>query len=138
MVKPWYAHKGFVEMYQAVRNDILSAVAARNIKTVYVDGHSQGGGVAQLCAEDLAYWGYKVVCCTFGSPKVFYGKEAMDHLHDFGVTATNYENGSDIVPIVPPGAFSINPIHVGEPFCIWNIFKTAEYHMGYGATDLYK
>lgn len=138
MIKPWYAHKGFVNMYQSVRDDILAAAAVCGSKTIHVAGHSQGGAIAQLCAEDLAYFGYKSDCVTFGSPKVFYGKEAKYHLRNFKIQATNYENGSDIVPTLPPFAFSINPVHVGEPFRIVNVLKAADYHMGYGNPDLYK
>lgn len=138
MKRPWYAHEGFVRMYKSARDTILAAVAVSGSQFIHVAGHSQGGGLAQLCAEDLAWRGYKVECVTFGSPNVFYGSQARKHLNDMKIIAENYENGSDIVPMVPPFGFKLNPVHVGEPFKIRNILHAADYHMGYGDPGLYK
>lgn len=142
MKQPWYCHAGIAKMYKSVRDEIRDCVELlqedKPTWKLVIAGHSQGGGIAQLCAEDLAYIGNSVDCVTFGSPKVFYGNQAKQHLHDLKVTATCYENGSDIVPTVPPGAFSLEPVHVGEPFRLRNVFRTAEYHMGYGDPAIYQ
>ena len=138
----WKAHAGIVKMWQSVRdevtNSLVDLVEIFGIEDIVVAGHSQGGGIAQLCAEDLAWHGLTVSCITFGSPKVFYGRKTKKYLTEKHIDFANYENGSDIVPLLPPGAFTIRPLHVGEPFRLRNVGKTADYHMGYGNADLYK
>lgn len=141
MKHTWYCHAGIAKMYKSVRDEIRDAVELIQedlpCTKIIVAGHSQGGGIAQLCAEDLAYIGNKVECVTFGSPKVFYGSGAKDHIGSLGLRAMCYQNGSDIVPTVPPGAYVINPVHVGDPFCLLKTLDTAKYHMEYWREDLY-
>ena len=149
MKYPWFCHAGIAKMYKSARDDIKTAIAEimkeHPIYDICVAGHSQGGGIAQLCAEDLAYDGYATVSCvTFGSPRVFYGRNARYHICSQVILADQYENGSDIVPTVPPFAFSIgharygHTVHVGEPFSLLKVKDTAKYHMGYGDAELYE
>lgn len=143
MSRTWYAHSGFVEMYKAVRDDINDLIKLileeGGCHNIVVAGHSQGGAIAQLCAEDLVFRGYYVILRTFGSPKVFYGIESLFYIDDLNLHGICYENGSDIVPFVPPFAFSLfDGTHIGEKFNVFKIGKCAEYHMGYGNKELYK
>lgn len=144
METKWKAHAGIVRMWQSVRDEVIEQIVnlleLTEAKWIVVAGHSQGGGIAQLCAEDLAWNAMPCSCITYGSPKVFYGIEAKEHImsHINKGQFINYENGSDIVSLLPPGAFSVRPRHVGEPFRLHNVMKTADYHMGYGNSDLYK
>lgn len=144
MEDEWYAHKGLVDVWHSIRDECISSIIKIASSEDYKDycvcciGHSHGGGLAQLCAEDLAYRG---ICCTyrtFGSPKVFYGKKTREHLDNLPIaTGICYENGSDIVPLLPPGAFSMNPIHIGECFDIFRLFNTVKYHTDYGNPGIY-
>jgi len=135
----WYAHKGFVEMYKAVRDLILEQVENHDGYLFSVAGHSQGGAIAQLCAEDIAFHNQSVICTTFGSPRVFYGRKTRGYLSTLPIYYKDcFENGSDIVPLFPIGAHCIvDGTHIGERFCLLNVWKTAQYHMGYGDESLY-
>lgn len=138
MKKAWYAHRGFVEMYHAVRDDILDEVSLCDDFLFVIVGHSQGGALAQLCAEDMAYRDRAVLCYTFGSPRVFYGIKTMRHFDGMRMYVKCLENGSDIVPHLPLFGFNLNKNHIGEKFSLFKIGRTAEYHMGYGDEKLYE
>lgn len=91
MSKVWFAHAGFVNMYHAVRDDILLAIEPYKAYSFVVAGHSQGGALAQLCTEDLIFHGIPadmIQCITYGSPRVFYGCSAKNMIRALKVDAS--------------------------------------------------
>ena len=144
MKDEWYAHEGFVKVWHSIRDacilDVKKLIEDPSLKSYCIccTGWSHGGALAQLCAEDLAYNGIKCTYRTFGSPKVFYGKCTKEHLEKLPIIpGICYENGSDIVPIVPIGAFCLNRTHVGERFNILKTVAVKKYHKGYGDPSIY-
>jgi pimeloyl-ACP methyl ester carboxylesterase len=68
----YVVHRGFSLTQRSVRQEIGSYFAepGRNISTVHVIGHSLGGAVATITAEQLALAGHGVKLYTFGCPRV--------------------------------------------------------------------
>jgi triacylglycerol lipase len=101
-------HVGFTAVYQSTRAAVLAAVNSLPAGlTLYVTGHSLGGGVATLAAQDIA------VNTTFTSPIVYtiasprVGNVAFaDHFDGGIVTAQTQSwrvvNMCDLVPLLPP------------------------------------
>lgn len=143
MKKRWYAHRGFVEAYQSIQRNLLTEISTIKANNpdydILIAGHSFGGAIAQLCFEDCLYnsslkSAYKFLCITYGSPKVIYSRWKRKQLKRFFII--NYENGSDIVPKLPPFAKVVDKMHIGESFNFFKCF-TDKYHTGYGDSDLY-
>lgn len=144
MKKTWFAHKGFVKVYHSVRDKVMNVtrelIVNHSDHKVVVGGWSHGGALAQLCAEDIYYnLGVKPTLTTFGSPRVFYGKVAERTIRQaVADDSRQYENGSDIVPKVPPFARCVRSDHIGDNFNLWESRKTAYYHCDYGNEELYR
>lgn len=71
-----YVHKGFLEAFQALRDEILQRVVSLRLVApmrcqVIITGHSLGGAMANVCAARLSKM--NPILITFGSPKVFSG-----------------------------------------------------------------
>jgi predicted lipase len=63
-------HKGFMDAWNAIRDDLLAEVLSRNPATVHVTGHSMGGALSNLCAYELAAVHHKdIVMYTFAQPR---------------------------------------------------------------------
>jgi len=97
-----------------------------NIKTITATGHSLGGGLATLCAYDVALFldqqwekGFgdpnfskwetqekpTVRMVTFAAPRA--GNAAfVDHFNSLGIEALRVVNKGDMVPLVPGGCCS--------------------------------
>lgn len=144
MKSPWFIHWGFKRVYHSFRDDMLKKVNEKtkefpNFKII-VAGYSHGGALAQIAIEDIIF-NLKKPCklITFGSPKPFFGKFTLNKIKK--IVENNikiFENGSDVVPHVPPFFFySLGKDCIGEKFNIFKIFKTPEYHTGYGKKELY-
>jgi triacylglycerol lipase len=109
------AHSGFTKGLDLVWDEMLMALEQlRNSnQTVWISGHSLGGGLATLAAARLAKAGAIPVqgLYTFGCPRVGDGafKEAFDAR--LVRRAFRFVNHSDIVPRVPMR--SMNYKHVG-------------------------
>lgn len=144
MKKVWFAHRGFIKVYKSIRDDLMllfkETYKNNDIKTIVIAGWSHGGALAQLFLEDLDFnkmtISSGVSLYTFGSPRPFYSKKKVEHLAD-RFDCLNYENGSDIVPKLPPFAYTINTVHIGELFRLLKIGKTIDYHTDYGNSYLY-
>ena len=144
MENPWFIHWGFKRVYHYFRDDMLKKVDEKtkefpNFKII-VAGYSHGGALAQIAIEDIKFnLGKPSKLITFGSPKPFFGKSTLEKVKKIvGSNLKIFENGSDIVPCLPPlFYYSLGKNHIGEKFSIWNIFKTGKYHTGYGNKNLY-
>lgn len=141
----WKVHFGMAIIYGSIRDEIIENVKKfvdNGGTKIYVGGWSQGGGVSQLCAEDIYYqFQIKPILTTFGSLRVGWGKKAWNHIADsVEKESICYENGSDIVPHLPLriwGFKNLLGVHIGEKFNLFKIFNTPKYHSAYGDSALY-
>lgn len=103
------SHRGFSNIYYSARNSILTALADLSAdQTLYVAGHSLGGGLAALCALDLAVnSAYRnPIVYTFGSPRV--GNLAFSKAYESKVNASfRVHNRFDIVTHLPPENYKL-------------------------------
>ncbi len=109
--KNFEVHQGFLEAYQSVRDAVLNGVNDSPHKRIICVGHSLGAGLATLCALDIQLntSGKTAYCYTYGSPKV--GDSQFAATYNQQVPHTfRFANGSDVVPLVPPGDYE----HVGQ------------------------
>jgi len=66
-------HEGFMKQFTALKFNVINTIEKylKDIDTIQVIGHSLGGAVATLFASHIAnYYSVKVICHTFGSPRV--------------------------------------------------------------------
>jgi len=63
-------HKGFMEQYESIRDKILEET--KGYSRVLVSSHSLGGAIGVLFALDLSHKrpDTRIMCVTFGSPRV--------------------------------------------------------------------
>ncbi len=95
--------RGFLVNYDSVRREIQTVANNAvlnypNLK-IYITGHSLGGALATICADDL--FGYKPNLITIGAPKI--GNIAF--VERFRTHVENYVeivNVWDIVTYIPP------------------------------------
>ena len=110
-------HHGFLKNYLAIRENIHKVVKECGHKKIYVHGHSMGAALTTLCALDLQYNfpDIEIGSYVLASPKI--GNEKFvesfnKRLPDF----VNIEQGSDLIPQVPPRFFGFR--HNGQFFHI--------------------
>ena len=80
--RPVKMHKGFINAYLSVREEIHEHVQNSSTTKYCITGHSLGGALAKLCAVDLQYnFGDKVAvdAYTFGAPRVGNGAFAKSY-----------------------------------------------------------
>ena len=70
-------HHGFCTQYTSIADQIRSNITS-SVHTIVCTGHSLGGALATLAAIDLHDTGKRIMCYTFGSPRV--GDERMVQL----------------------------------------------------------
>ena len=108
-------HSGFYEYANLVYDEILEQVKKMRKKeeNVFVVGHSLGGAMAVLVAEQLAHDGIPVrELRTFGQPRVG-TRRFREHLEGCDIGRyVRYVNNNDIVPHVPPWLFGF--VHGGQ------------------------
>ena len=115
----WYgteAHKGFVQEYFSIRERLQDLLVEIN-KPVTIAGHSKGGALATLCANDLLTINVDILgVYTFGSPRVFSPAAAAAYNSSvLGKVTYRCFHSNDIVPRTPlPFRFA----HVGVPVYI--------------------
>ena len=118
MKDTWRAHRGFLRVWKAMRDEVGQKVAEKltthNIKNIVVVGYSHGGALALLATEDMAYlYGdlYTVKGYGFGAPRVLWGKvpdSVKKRLENFTVV----RNVPDLVTHLPPAIWGYR--HVGR------------------------
>jgi predicted lipase len=96
-------HRGFIDAYFAVRDQIHEYIRTNGVTNVTATGHSLGGALATLCAIDVQYNFSNTVAVemyTFGSPKV--GNEGFRESFNRRVpNSYRFIYGMDIVPELP-------------------------------------
>jgi len=112
-------HKGFKQAYAKVRSVLKEKLKAHNAenKTLWLTGHSLGGGVAVLAAYDLKQEGYKVNgVYTIGQPRV--GNASFSNSFDklFKNKCFRFMDKDDKVPAIPLKELGYS--HVGQSIYI--------------------
>lgn len=96
-------HKGFVEAYFGVRDQIHDYIKNNAVSSVVVTGHSLGGALAHLCAVDIQYNFADQVAIeayTYGAPSV--GNDGFRDSYNQRVpNSYRIIHGMDIVPALP-------------------------------------
>ena len=98
------AHSGYLNRYilNSVRSKILVKVSRSEKKKVIVTGYSMGGGLAPICALDLAmvFKDYDVKCVAMAGPRV--GNKGFVEKFDKKVDGLNLTFGNDVITKAPP------------------------------------
>lgn len=95
-------HRGFVDAYFSVREQIHTYLREHPTTSVTVTGHSLGGALATLCAVDVQYNfpSIAIELYTFGSPRV--GNSGFAKSFNERVPKSyRFVYGMDIVPAIP-------------------------------------
>ena len=140
----WKVHKGFKTAYYSVRNKVLDKCYELYTEgdKFRVMGHSLGGAMALLAAEDIGWhFKQKVNLITWGAPRPAVEEEGIKVLESYmDSKSVCFENGSDPVPHLP-WFYQVNPktIHIGESFNAFKaVFQVVKYHCdNYGKAELY-
>jgi triacylglycerol lipase len=113
-VTPPALHSGFEKAYRSVAGKIAEAVANRSATPVLVTGHSMGGALAVIAADDLLAENKlrPTAIYTFGMPRVGDKDFAQRYNDTLGATTYRLVHGDDIVATVPPSRFGFR--HVGR------------------------
>ena len=112
---PWFAHRGFVRVWESVLPYLQAAIADPTVRNIVTVGYSHGAALAVLCHEYV--WdtrrdlrerteGY-----GFGCPRVYWGVRLpwlMRRWERFVVI----RNRDDVVTHLPPAALGYS--HVGK------------------------
>jgi triacylglycerol lipase len=94
-------HRGFLDAWQAVADEVVASLRAHDSQRIFVTGHSLGGALAVIAtahlSQDPAIADRLAACYTFGGPRV--GDLAFGQL----VKAPIYRlvHAADIVPRLP-------------------------------------
>lgn len=109
-------HRGFLDGYNSIREDILKSLKKVLGLPIYITGHSLGAALATVAANYLegeVIDGAPIrdqiaACYTFGSPRV--GNKQYDR--EFKSPIYRMVNTTDIVTIVP--LLAMGYIHIGD------------------------
>lgn len=145
MAEEWRAHRGFVRVWKAMRDEVEQKVAeilnTAQLKKITAVGYSHGGALAVLATEDMAYlYGdrYEVTGYGFGGPRVLWGR-VPDSVKKRLECFTLIRNTPDIVTHVPPALFGYK--HAGKKVKVGKLGKygpfSAHKHQSY-ITELEK
>lgn len=95
-------HEGFYRQYNSVSQEIDDFVAQSGRSTVMTIGHSLGGSLATLATYYLSkkYTNKKIVCHTFGSPRVG-NRHFVEAVKELDTDVWRVYNFGDPVPMIP-------------------------------------
>jgi triacylglycerol lipase len=103
---PLYVHDGFFNVYDSIRPSLIKIFKSdkmKNIKEIWITGHSLGGGLSTLHAFDFAYndrsRNYSLI--NFASPRVG-NPEFAQTFNKVVRNSFRVVNIYDIVPHLPP------------------------------------
>jgi len=110
-------HKGFVDVYNNFRDDLMATMNTINKKmTIVICGHSLGAAISTLVGVDLAQSGYSNIhVYNFASPRI--GDQSFIDLVDNQLKLPVYRfvNISDMIPNMPPSV-SPNLNNTSKPY----------------------
>lgn len=111
-------HEGFFSVYAQFRAKLIEVIRSFPGAALSLSGYSLGGGLATVCALDLAHLSPSVT--TFASPRVLNPIGAR-HLNRLLPAITRVFNSEDLVPTLPPPEI-LDPVD-------WNVYFLYE-HVG--------
>lgn len=134
-------HGGVLKAYKSVRaglHNYLEPIKEK-VGTIYVVGHSLGGGLATLCSVDMQYNYNKItgpiVCYTYGALKV--GNLAFVTSYNLRVPETyRIFIPKDVVPFMPPRFLEV--VAGGKFFHVANGFSIGPNNPFIGLVELIK
>ena len=143
----WKVHYGFKKAYYSCRNAVLD-----KCYELYQDGdaflllgHSLGGAMALIAAEDIS-WHFKtkVQCITWGAPRITTQRKGIVAISQCLTDKSfNFEFSSDPFPVIQFW-FKKNPrtTHLGAKFSLWKAIKDIPnqlhtYHCAYSDASIY-
>lgn len=97
-------HSGFNDAYQPLKDQIKKILSLQKVNHIWLTGHSLGGALSVICAQDLIENVRLPVhgVMTFGQPMVA-SRELAEHLDTLLFKKyAHFVNETDIVPRVPP------------------------------------
>lgn len=134
-------HSGFAKAWKSandiiMKDFILTRKKLPNLK-VKIVGHSLGGAMAILAAEDYFFrTAEKVEVVTFGCPKVVFGSNSKTYFTSCLKDIKQYEVQNDPIPKLPPLFSHLNSIKVGDKLNLLNMLSKAKtYHCSYGTVE---
>lgn len=95
-------HKGFMEIYDKFRKEILDTLEKYNPtkeKPIVVSGHSLGAAISTIVGFDLSQNNYSVVVYNYASPRI--GDKTLCELINNTLKVFRVVNTADIVPNLP-------------------------------------
>ena len=135
------AHGGFIKAWKSANDIIMKKFIAEcelnPSFTPVIAGHSLGGAMAVLAAEDFYYrTGRKANVVTYGCPNVFYGKKSADYVRGCCNSVIQFAQYNDPIAAIPFCYRQLNKVKIGEKFNLFKfIFRGPDYHLGYGKID---
>lgn len=96
-------HRGYKKAWQSVRDEIIECITEMLIDNstakLVIAGHSYGGALAIIAAEDLVYnTGIRAEVTTFGAPHILFGLHTKKYFKRCCKAVANYEHVNDPVP----------------------------------------
>lgn len=143
-----WAHRGWAGRWKGCNDEVCAAVwryehdiMDRDYSLTIV-GHSYGGAVAQLAAEDIFFrHGIRARLVTFGSPRPLFGRKTARHVESCLVSARQWLHANDMVGAMPPlpGYRRVSTTRIGK-FNLWHwLTKVRRYHSEiYWEADAYR
>lgn len=140
-------HKGFRDAYWSVRSQVLDECYKlyKEGDSFTLLGHSLGGAMAGIAAEDIAYhFNTKVTLITYGAPYIAANKKTAKNVNSYLTDESiAFENGNDFIPHVPFFFKHINnKKHIGKKYNFFKafynlIFQKASEHTSYNNSSIY-
>lgn len=124
-------HRGFLEIYNDIKEDIMTTILSLNIpKTtnIIISGHSLGASLATITSFDLAFTGFNIYTYVFASPKVGNIEFANSVTNNINQKCFfRFTNECDVIPSFP---FSVqgNIKNKNEPYIFMPIGKNFEFN----------
>lgn len=114
MAFKWYAHRGFLNIWKAIDDEMLTLLTPYKGKKLYILGYSHGAALATLAHEFFQFHGFEPTTYAFAAPRVlwFPGRQIKERFNNFIVV----RNHGDVVTHVPFNLMGY--FHVGAKMLI--------------------
>jgi hypothetical protein len=105
-------HKGFLKQFKSLNEEIIKALSELEYNTIYINGHSLGGGIATIASlyYKIMFPEKKIYLHTFGSPRVGnkdFVKKIQDNIYGY------YRVVNEVDPITTY-PISAEYLHIGN------------------------